>query len=372
MGVDNIAELVGHDQCPAPLLGRSDIKQEGPAVGVRSSSSVPILVGAAPEPLVLGGEALQYRVDDLLLGGTERDSDLTTLIGEDLWAQHAGIGDSDQSVCRTIRLCDDEEPWTVGATVNVRLLDCRVDLLLVLREHDVVEFAGRGQTLYDVFHLVTVDAPMQVECQGTDLGVGEEQRLHPPLSKVVGYRDVVREIAVVDQSAVDSLTEGVSPPWVRHPASSRVAVVADPDMGGHSLESVVADYILGVADYLEDQYVASMAQHECVSASILGVELDIQCMGGVEDELLGSRLSVVRVDDVVEFVCDEPVQLLLSRPDEVAYYVRWSGFKRGQITLPSRQFRHLVDMIDMEVGMNAGLFDRITVACIEVSHCIEI
>ena len=256
--------------------------------------------------------------------------------------------------------------------MNVRLLDCRVDLLLVLREHDVVEFAGRGQTLYDVLHLVAVDATMQVECQGADLGVGEEQRLHPPLSEVVGDRDVVREIAVVDQSAVDSLTEGVSPPWVRHPASSRVAVVADPDMGGHFLESVVADYILGVADYLEDQYVASMAQHECVSASILGVELDIQCMGGVEDELLGSSLSVVRVDDVVEFFCDEPVQLLLSRPDEVADYVRRSGVKCGQITLPSRQFRHLVDMIDMEVGMNAGLFDRIAVACIEVSHCIEI
>ena len=95
-------------------------------------------------------------------------------------------------------------------------------------------------------------------------------------------------------------------------------------------------------------------------------------MCGVEDELLGSRLSVVRVDDVVEFVGDEPVQLLISGPDEVADYIRRLGVKCGQITLPSRQFRHLVDMIDMEVGMNAGLFDRIAVARIEVSHCIEI
>ena len=54
------------------------------------------------------------------------------------------------------------------------------------------------------------------------------------------------------QRAVDALSEGVSPSWMGDPSTSRVAMVANPDVSGHVLEGVVADHILCVADDLED------------------------------------------------------------------------------------------------------------------------
>ena len=95
VGIHQIAELVRHDKFLAAAVGRYDIEQEGAAVGVRAASGVPVLIGTAPKPLVLGGEALQHRVYDLLLRAAERNPDLATLVGEDLWPEHAGVGDSD-------------------------------------------------------------------------------------------------------------------------------------------------------------------------------------------------------------------------------------------------------------------------------------
>ena len=37
-----------------------------------------------------------------------------------------------------------------------------------------------------------------------------------------------------------------------HPPSGRISVVANPDVGGHIIEAVEADYVFGVAHYLED------------------------------------------------------------------------------------------------------------------------
>ena len=53
VGVYNISKLVRHDQFLTAIFGGYDIEQESAAVGVRSPSSVPVLIGAAPEPLVL-------------------------------------------------------------------------------------------------------------------------------------------------------------------------------------------------------------------------------------------------------------------------------------------------------------------------------
>ena len=141
VGVHQIAELVRHDKFLAAIVGWYDIEQEGAAVGVGAASGVPVLVSAAPESLVLGGEALQHRVYDLLLRAAERNPDLATLVGKDLWPEHAGVGDSDQSVSSPFGLCYDEEPWAVGAAVDVSPLDSRVHLLLFLGKHHVVELA---------------------------------------------------------------------------------------------------------------------------------------------------------------------------------------------------------------------------------------
>ena len=103
-----------------------------------------------------------------------------------------------------------------------------------------------------MLHTVSIDPSMQVECQRADLCVGEEQRLHPSLGKVVLDRYIVGEVAVVHQRAVDALSERVSTSRVGDSPASRVAMVANPDVSGHVLKRVVADYILCVADDLED------------------------------------------------------------------------------------------------------------------------
>ena len=82
--------------------------------------------------------------------------------------------------------------------MDVGPLDCGVHLLLVLRQHYVVQLAGWGEALDYVLHLVSVDPAMEIECKCPHFSVGEEQGLHPPLCEVVLDCNVVGEIAVMD------------------------------------------------------------------------------------------------------------------------------------------------------------------------------
>ena len=138
------------------------------------------------------------------------------------------------------------------------------------------------------------------------------------------------------QSAVYALSERVSASGMSHPAPGGIAVVADPDMGGHVIEAVEADHVLGVADDLEDEEVPTVAQYEGVCPSVLGVELHVQRMGGVKHELLGGSLPVVRIDDVMQLVGDEIVESILARPDEVANDVGRACVKGREVFLPAR------------------------------------
>ena len=54
------------------------------------------------------------------------------------------------------------------------------------------------------------------------------------------------------QRAVYALSERVRPSWMCHPPPSRIAMVANPDVGSHVIEAVEADHVFGVAHYLED------------------------------------------------------------------------------------------------------------------------
>ena len=112
--------------------------------------------------------------------------------------------------------------------------------------------------------------------------------------------------------------------------------MANPDMSGHVIEAVEANHVLGVANNLEDEKVPAVAQYECVCPSVLGVELHVQRMGGVEHELLGSSLPVVRVDDVMQLVGDELIESNLTRPDEVAHDVGRARVEGREVFLPTR------------------------------------
>ena len=63
-------------------------------------------------------------------------------------------------------------------------------------------------------------------------------------------------------------------------------MVANPDMGSHVVEQIESDDVLSVSNNLENQHVPAMTEDECVGPTVLGVELHIQVVGGVEDELV--------------------------------------------------------------------------------------
>ncbi len=145
-----------------------------------------------PEPLILDGDAIEHRIDDLLFRGAEGDSDLAALVGEHLRPEHTGIGDADESVVTLgFSLGDDEEPGAIGRAVDVGLLNMLVDLLFLLWQHDEVEFRGRRQRLDEIFQRVVIDAVVQVKGQRRDLGVGEEQWFHAALGEIIGHRDII-------------------------------------------------------------------------------------------------------------------------------------------------------------------------------------
>ena len=74
---------------------------------------------------------------------------------------------------------------------------------------------------------------------------------------------VVGEIAVVNQGLVHA-DEGMSPSRVPDPALGRITLVADPDVGGHLLDPIIPDHVLGVTDDLEDDQVAGVGEDEGV------------------------------------------------------------------------------------------------------------
>lgn len=121
-----LIELVGYDQTLLPIRPRLDSKMEGAAVGMASTPSYPVAIGAIPEAVVLGTQTLESGVYYLPLGGAKGDARFAFLVSKNLRPQHAGIGDTDQTPLFVVVLSHDEEPRAVRGAVHVSGLYCPV------------------------------------------------------------------------------------------------------------------------------------------------------------------------------------------------------------------------------------------------------
>ena len=354
------------------MLHWQQVEDERPAVGVRATSGVPEFVAAWPEALVLSSDALHRRVDDLLLRGAERDAHLAPLVGEHLRAQHARVSDSQQPVHSCFLLCDDEEPRPIGRAVDVRLLDGVVDLLFLVGEHHEVELTGGCHRLDQVLQRISVHPAVQVVSECRHLGVGEEQGLHAALCQIVLHRDVVGEVAVVHQSDADTLSERMRPTGVSHPSTGGEAMVADPDVSRHVLQSIVAEDIFGIAHDLQDEHVDPMTEHERLRAPLASVELDVERVRGVEHDLVEHPLLSVEVRGAQAGLRLELLDGSNPRADEVAHHLRRFDIEFGQPCLPFVQFGHLMDVVHLEGGVDETLLDLAAHRGVEVGDGVEV
>ena len=71
---------------------------------------------------------------------------------------------------------------------------------------------------------------VQVETKSSDLRVGEEERFHSTLCQIILDRDVVAEVAIVDQRQIDTLSERMGATRVCDTATGWISVVANPNM----------------------------------------------------------------------------------------------------------------------------------------------
>ncbi len=71
------------------------------------------------------------------------------------------------------------------------LLNRLIDLLLRFWKHLEIQFTCRCQTLDDILYRIAVHSAVQVESQGGNLGVCEEERFHSTLAEVILDRDIV-------------------------------------------------------------------------------------------------------------------------------------------------------------------------------------
>ncbi len=223
----------------------------------------PVPVSAAPEPRVLRGQALQGRVDCLLLRGGQPYGTRTMPQGKDLRSQHARVRDPDEPVgplpWRGLR--DEEEPGAVGGAADVHGLLQPIDLLPVQREEREVPLRRGRQRLDDVLQRVAVRPVQQIEDKHRHLGVRQEELGDVPRRQVLADRGVVGGVAVVHQRLVET-DEGTRAAGVPDPPPGRVAVVPDPDVRVQVLEPVMADHVVAVADHLEHRRVLPVREHE--------------------------------------------------------------------------------------------------------------
>ncbi len=117
---------------------------------------------------------------------------------------------------------------------------------------------------------------MQIEAECGYFCICEEQGLHSSLSEIILDRDIVAEVTIVDQCNIDSLTERVGATRMRDPATCRVSVVTDPNVGCEIVQTIVFDDVLSIADNLQNQHVSSMTQNESISPPILSVEFNVE------------------------------------------------------------------------------------------------
>ncbi len=97
------------------------------------------------------------------------------------------------------------------------------------------------------------------------------------------------------QRHIDTLAEGVCATGMGDPSPGRIAVMTDPDMGGHIIEAVVLDDILGIADNLQNQHITSVRQDKGIGTAVLSIEFDIQSVGVAEHVFLRHRIIVFEI-----------------------------------------------------------------------------
>ncbi len=304
-------------------------EDEGAAVGGAAAPGVPVEVGHRAEAAVFGGKASQGGVDGLLLRADEADLHFAFGEGEDLGAQHGGVGDADEVEAVAVRVGpgDDEEPGPVRRAVDVGGLEMPVNPLALRGEQVEVPLRGGGHGFDDVLQGVAVEPVPQVEGEDRHLGIREELRVEVALAQIFAHRKVIGEVAVVHQGGVQG-RKGMGPAGVPHPPPGGVALVGDPDVGLKVQQLVIKGRFLGVAHDLDDHYVASLGQDKGLLFPQGGVIGFIEFVA-----VLGHKLVFhLAPGHVVEFVAlNEVLQDLGLHPDEVLPDIRGLHHQAGQV-----------------------------------------
>ncbi len=110
----------------------------------------------------------------------------------------------------------------------------------------------------------------QIEDQHRNLGVGQEERPDVALRQIGCHGGIVGEVAVVDQGFVQT-DERMRATGVPDAALGRVAVVADPHMRPHVMQTIGLYDVVSVAHHFERQEVLAVGQHERALVTQRGV-----------------------------------------------------------------------------------------------------
>ena len=115
-----------------------------------------------------------------------------------------------------------------------------------------------------------------------------------------------------------------------------------------------------------------MTEHERLRAPLAGVELDVERVGGVEDDLIEHPLLSVEVRGAQAALRLELLDGSNPWADEVAHHLGRFYIEFGQPCLPFVELGHLMDVVDLEGGVDETLLHFTANCGIEVGDGVEV
>src|SRR5713101_5579154 len=118
-----------------------------------------------------------------------------------------------------------------------------------------------------------------------------------PLSQILHYRMIIREITIVDERLVQS-DKRVRTTRMPHPAFRRIAVVANPYVSLEILQPIILYNIISISDQFENNQVLAVRDNECFLLTERRVVLEVEPVAVLVDELV-LELAPLMPDKIV-------------------------------------------------------------------------